>query len=115
MKPERNLKQISIITFFSVVFLTSYAQVHELESMDLSSSELTEITVSETDEKPAKLLSNPEKDSVVRVSPSKSKLLVEPTKSEKLKEDAEDEDSILSFNFIYYIIKKFKFSDIVDH
>jgi hypothetical protein len=114
MKPERNLKQISIITFFSVMSLTSYAQVQELESMDLPSSQLIEITGSETDEKPSKLLSNPEKDSVVRANSSKSKILLEPTKSDKFKEDSEEED-ILSFNFIYYIIKKFKFSDIVDH
>jgi hypothetical protein len=115
MKPERDLKQISIITFFLVMSLTTLAQVQELESVDLPSHQITEITDSETDEKPGKLLLNPEKDSVVRINSSKSKVIAEPVKAEKLKEEAEQEDSILSFNFIYYIIKKFKFSDIVDH
>jgi hypothetical protein len=115
MKPELSLKQISIITLFSVISLTSYAQVQELESNDSPSPQLTEISNNETEEKPGKLLLNAEKDSVVRGNSSKSRLSVEPSKAEKLKEEAEEDDSILSFNFIYYIIKKFKFSDIVDH
>lgn len=34
--------------------------------------------------------------------------------SDKQKEDKDERESILSFNFIYYIFQKFKLSDIVD-
>jgi len=42
----------------------------------------------------------------------RSKLTQENRQAEKNKE--EKEDSVISFNFLYYIIKKFKLSDIVD-
>ena len=29
--------------------------------------------------------------------------------------DEDESDSILSFNFLYYLLQKFKFSDIIDH
>jgi hypothetical protein len=39
---------------------------------------------------------------------------VSKTHIQKLKPEEEEADSILSFNFLYYIIRKFKFSDIVN-
>jgi len=43
----------------------------------------------------------------------RQRVVTEPTKQvEKRKE--EKDDSIMSFNFLYYIFKKFKLSDIVD-
>lgn len=38
----------------------------------------------------------------------------QPAKSEKPNQPKQDDDSILSFNFLYYIIQKYKLQDIID-
>jgi hypothetical protein len=62
------------------------------------------ILISEPDQKSA--ISHPA--SKETASPSKT------TKSKSDKGQAEEDDDALSFNFLYYIIQKFKYSDIVD-
>jgi hypothetical protein len=37
-----------------------------------------------------------------------------PKPSEKHQQPKQDDDSILSFNFLYYIIQKYKLQDIID-
>lgn len=65
-------------------------------------------------------VSNALKDSIATtrtplVSPSRGKQEPAPKASEKqLAPKEEDPDSILSFNFLYYIIEKYKLQDIVD-
>jgi hypothetical protein len=116
MKPDLHLiRSFILMTLFCVLSIASYSQVQEFISADSTSQEI-EISAGESEEKAHRILLNIEKDSVTaRTNTPKSKLNIEPTKSEKLKEESDEEDSILSFNFIYYIIRKFKLSDIIDH
>jgi hypothetical protein len=115
MKPDLHLTRSFIfLAFFCAVTITSYSQVQELipSPVDTTSEEI-EVTSTETEDKASKTLTV-EKDSILKINTSRTKLINEATRSEKSKEEAEEDESILSFNFIYYIIKKFKFSDIVD-
>lgn len=59
------------------------------------------------------------KDSVIStrtvpVAPTRSKQEQAPKTSDKQLAPKEDPESILSFNFLYYIIEKYKLQDIVD-
>ena len=38
-----------------------------------------------------------------------------PADQRSVPSEEDESDSILSFNFLYYLIQKFKFSDIIDH
>ena len=48
------------------------------------------------------------KPSLITTTPAKSK------PSEHKTADSKEEDDALSFNFLYYIIQKFKISDLID-
>jgi hypothetical protein len=61
-------------------------------------------------------LTNPSKSQVIRAvrgSEANKAAVAKPDPEEEAKEEAED-DSILSFNFLYYIFQKYKLQDIVD-
>jgi hypothetical protein len=45
---------------------------------------------------------------------SSHKPRIEPTAKPAEKQPAKEDDSILTFNFLYYIIQKYKLQDIVD-
>lgn len=63
-------------------------------------------------------VSVPPRDSVASVIPSSSISKTRPSAKSAEKQPSppakEDDDSILSFNFLYYIIQKYKLQDIVD-
>jgi hypothetical protein len=60
------------------------------------------------------LLSEPDQKSTVNHQPTKEVTPSLKAKPKSNPEKDEDEDA-LSFNFLYYIIQKFKYSDIVDN
>ncbi len=57
---------------------------------------------------------NPNKPVKAKSNNDPQKSLAEQKPAEKNNEEEEKDDSILSFNFLYYIFQKFKLSDIVD-
>lgn len=63
-------------------------------------------------------VSAPLRDSVASILPPSSASKTKPTPKPAEKQSSppakEDDDSILSFNFLYYIIQKYKLQDIVD-
>jgi hypothetical protein len=114
MKPDlHRIQSFILIAFFCVMHTVCSGQIEEL--MPADTSQVSEIDPTETEEKEVRLMLTSDKDSTSKVTPSKTKSHTEPSRPEKVKEESEEDDSILSFNFIYYIIRKFKLSDIIDH
>jgi hypothetical protein len=115
MKPDlHRIQSFILIAFFCVMCIVCNGQVEELMPSD--TSRVIEINPT-TEFEEARMISVSEKDSTYKVAPTstKTKSHTEPARPEKVKEESEEDDSILSFNFIYYIIRKFKLSDIIDH
>lgn len=109
--------------FVAVAFLspgTSFGQEFEAAASDSVNSRgrNTEELIYLEDERSLDHVPMPAKDSAFfrsghHQNHQRPRVVAEPTKQvEKRKE--EKDDSIMSFNFLYYIFKKFKLSDIVD-
>ena len=114
MRPDlHRIQSFILIAFFFAMCTVCNGQVEEL--MPADSSQVTDSNPTDPDE--VRLILVSEKDSTYKVAstPTKTKSHTEPSRPEKVKEESEEDDSILSFNFIYYIIRKFKLSDIIDH
>jgi len=109
-------------TFFTVAFLspeTSFGQEFEATASDsVRSRQNSEELIYLEEVRSMDHVPTPAKDStflrsVHHQSHQRQRAVSEPAKQvEKRKE--EKDDSIMSFNFLYYIFKKFKLSDIVD-
>ncbi len=101
-----------LIIALSLLSFMAMAQVDDIPNSEIPSlSHIMETTINE--DKP--LLFEPEfknakRDSIKSSSTTPSKL-----KADLNKPSSGKEDDALSFNFLYYIIQKFKISDLVDN
>ena len=115
-----NILASSIVFLLCLMTLQSMAQDEGVPAINPQESSHQEINLNE--EKPAVVeheiktpRSSPgqNKDSVQ----TKTQVLLQPAKSksaENNKPSSKEEEDALSFNFLYYIIHKFKYSDLVD-
>ncbi len=117
------LRVILSCTFFAVAFLstgTSFGQEFEAAASDSVKGQgrNAEELIYLEEERSMDHVPTPAKDSAFFRSShhqnhQRQRVVAEPAKQvEKRKEDKDD--SIMSFNFLFYIFKKFKLSDIVD-
>ena len=116
-----------LLSFFGLISVSAMANVqHDMPNYETLNSEVssTESTTAENSYNTDDLIISPvspgdeaKKEAVKNNSPSKAK--VESEKKSKEEKPTygpgtNDSESVLSFNFLYYIIQKFKFTDIQD-
>jgi hypothetical protein len=106
-----------ILAFFKPV--TSLGQEFEAAAPDsIRTRNAEEMLYSPEDERSFDRTSVPVRDSVLLRSshhPIHQRVKAAPESSGKIEKNKEQkEESIMSFNFFYYMIKKFKLSDMVD-
>lgn len=111
------------LNFFSVSFIFSIVIVGSLSTIRASAQEI-DPTANETKDLNQSQETNddkalmPEHDSRARVRDSVHQRSGAPAtkvkSSDQTKPSSTKEDDVLSFNFLYYIIQKFKISDLID-
>lgn len=108
-----------LISFSTIAFsANAYAQDAHYPTIEEIKEDDTFMTWSETDPKNSAVKTP--KDSAVANTKSPRTIKIAETKSTKTeseqnsKEKDEEDDSVLSFNFLYYIFQKYKLQDIVD-
>ena len=120
MKLKLNIYQILLacLTSFSTAAVSGgvYAQDSNYPTIEEIREDAAFSTWGETDPKtnPVKVA----KDSAVTKAAAQRQIKVTETKTAKAEEsvskEKEEDDSVLSFNFLYYIFQKYKLQDIVD-
>lgn len=114
---QHKLSHILTITLAFVGLIVYSAQAQEAIQNETQEKEIKELSshpeLNLEDDKTLIYESEQQKP----INQPASKESVSPVKSSKPKSDkttAEKEEDALSFNFLYYIFQKFKYSDIVD-
>lgn len=85
-----------------------------MDEEEKNSSRTASNNFASRDSIPGKVQMNTNKHLKTKNGNDPQRSLTEQKSIEKNNEDEEKEDSVLSFNFLYYIFQKFKLSDIVD-
>lgn len=117
---KKSFYQISGITFILLLLIVFNASAQE---GGMPSNEIPDVNFrsdNTIDEKP--LLTDPEKSNSERSYQNKDQIVPatrssKPTPTNQVKGNSnskEEEEDALSFNFLYYLIQKFKISDIVE-
>lgn len=116
-----------LLSFFGLISVSAMANVqHDMPNYETLNPEVSsnESTTEENSYNTDDLIISPvspgdvvKKESVKNNSPAKSKVETEKEAKEEKPTygpGAKESESVLSFNFLYYIIQKFKFTDIQD-
>ncbi|MFM7857398.1 MAG: hypothetical protein ACKO96_37130 [Flammeovirgaceae bacterium] len=110
-KQNSSVFVVFLFAFAALLAMPAQAQENHPESAD-EMKELKELTTSHPElklDEDKTLLTEPEAKPLIPVNNKENQGRQPKGKNEK------EEDDVLGFNFLYYIIQKFKISDIVDN
>lgn len=94
-----------------LLFIVGYAHAQEAGNSDVQTSEKSTYSYGgDTESQGVAKLKNVTKVDSAAFNPSK----IQSLESQKSQKQSADDDSVLSFNFLYYIIRKYKMQDIID-
>lgn len=115
MKQNSSVFAVFLFAFAGLLTLSAQAQENHPESAD-ELKELKELTTSHPElklDEDKTLLAEPDAKTVAPALMNREGISKQPKGKEAKNEKGEDD--ALGFNFLYYIIQKFKISDIVDN